>query len=135
LIDSGFWFALLDERDPYFPQAQAKADVLRNVSYILPWPVLYETMCTRFVRRPDKILQFETFLKRPHAVIMDDTPYRSDSLDRVFSEARRGFRAISLVDTVVRLILDDVNVMKHGLITFNPRDFADVCARRRVPMI
>ncbi len=135
LIDSGFWFALLDKQDPYFHDAQAREDYVRNASYLVPWPVLYETLCTRFVRRPEIVLRFESYLKRPNAVLIDDSPYRKDSLDRVFVEARRGTRSISLVDTVIRLILEDANVKVHGLITFNVRDYVDVCTRRRVEII
>lgn len=135
LVDSGFWFALFDERDQHFLDAQSKVDLVWNASYVLPWPVLYETIGTRFVRRPDTILRFESFLKRPNAEILDDVPYRNKSLDRVFEEARRGTRSISLVDTVMRLILDDVNIRVNGLITFNVRDYADVCMRRRIQIM
>jgi hypothetical protein len=135
VIDSGFWFALLDERDQYFREAQLKADAILRLTYLLPWPVLYETLCTRFVRRPASIARFESFLKRPNAKLLDDAKYRDASLDQVLEAARGGKRSISLVDMVIRSVLEDVNVKVNGLVTFNVPDFADVCRRRGIPII
>jgi predicted nucleic acid-binding protein len=135
LVDSGFWFALLDERDQHFYEAQSKADRILRLTYILPWPVLYETLCSRFVRRPALIAKFEVFLKRPNAVLLDDTDYREGSLDRVLNQARDGNRTISLVDMVLRSILDDKNINVNGLVSFNVRDFSDVCRRRGIEIV
>lgn len=101
LVDTGFWFGLWDNHDPHFEDAQARLDAVWNASYIVPWPVLYETLCTRLVRRPTAIQRFESFLKRPNAVILDDAPYRQDSLNEVLAEGRRGRRPISFVDAVL----------------------------------
>ena len=55
----------------------------RNLLYILPWPILYETLNTRLVRRPDLVKQFVAgFLKRPNAKIWDDHPYRDAALKK-----------------------------------------------------
>jgi len=36
---------------------------------------------------------------------------------------------------IIRLILDDVNIRKHGLLTFNPGDFADICRKHQIEML
>jgi len=43
-------------------------------------------------------------------------------------------RPMSLVDMVMRLMLDDVNVRVDGLLTFNQKDFHDVCRKRGLEM-
>ena len=44
-------------------------------------------------------------------------------------------RPISLVDMVMRLMLENVNVPVSGLLTFNPKDFHDVCRKRGLEML
>jgi tryptophanase len=48
--------------------------------------------------------------------------------------ARIGKRQISLVDMVVRYILSDTKIKITGLITFNEKDFLDICKRRKMPI-
>ena len=103
--------------------------------HVLPWPVLYETLRTRFIRRPLQVQRFESFLKRPNAVLLDDGAYKRQALDNTLSSARGRERAFSLVDNVLRLIIEDRNVKLHCLFSFNPTDFADVCARRQIEIV
>ncbi len=42
---------------------------------------------------------------------------------------------MALVDMVIRLILDDINVRKDGLLTFNHKDFADLCRKHQIEML
>lgn len=135
LVDTGFWFGLLGKGDQHSEEAQAKLETVWNSSYVLPWPILYETLNSNFVKRPSAVTRFESFLKRPNAILLDDTQYRNVSLELVLNSARSEKRALSLVDVVIRMILDDVNVRIDGLVTFNDRDFVDVCRRRRIPIV
>jgi hypothetical protein len=43
-------------------------------------------------------------------------------------------RQISLADWVPRLILDDRSRKVDMLLTFNPKDFHDVCQHRGIPL-
>ena len=79
LVDSGFWIAFLDERDEHYMEAQQKAETLLHLRYIFPWPILYETLRTRFVRRPLAVRKFESFLKRPNTTYLEDAKYRMDA--------------------------------------------------------
>ena len=54
--------------------------------------------------------------------------YRSDALDLTK-------RNISLVDNIIRLMLDDRSVGAKGLITFNVGDFQDVCQKNRIDIL
>ena len=77
--------------------------------------------------------RFSAIARRPNVEHLDDAPYREDAYAQTIGTART--RPISLVDTVIRLVLEDVRVRVDGLLTFNQKDFHDVCRRRRVEML
>ena len=132
LVDTGYWIALLDERDEQHKYAQHKAEILRSLVYILPWPTLYETLNTRFARRPVVLERFAMqFFKRPNAKIWGDSPYRVSALEKTLS----GTRSLSLVDNVLREIPADRNIRVDYLFTPNVGDFADACKVRNVEVI
>lgn len=130
LVDTGFWIALLDERDEHFEAAQTKAALLLEYRYILPWPILYETLRTRLVRNELRLKKFERFLKRPNANFLEDGKYREKALEVTLSKPKGS--CLSLDDSLLREIIDDRAVRIHYLFTFNVRDFADVCRARNV---
>jgi len=129
-VDTGFWLALFDKRDQHHPQALANENRLRSLRVALPWPCLYETLKTRFVRNPIWVRQFESFVKR--ADMLDDAKYRQAAYDQILREVER--RPISLVDRVIRSILEDVSTKIDVLLTFNHRDFADICRTNQIEL-
>lgn len=131
LVDSGFWLALYDSTDPYHTLALKNGDLVEDLPLIVPWPVLYETVNTRMVKRA-AFVSFERVLKRNSTWLLDDSPYREGCLDDAFSF---GGRALSLVDLVIRRMLEDTNLRIDGLLTFNLKDFADVCSSRRIEIM
>lgn len=133
LTDSGFWYALYEPRDQYHAQAEQKADLLQTSTLLLPWPCLYETFNTRFAKNRIAVRRFEVMLRQPHVVRLPDEPYREAALEAAITTAAT--RSMALVDMVIRLILDDINVRKHGLLTFNQRDFSDLCRKHRIEML
>ena len=107
LVDTGFFFALLDRRDQYHATAETKKDLLdTSPRVILPWPVLYETLNTRFVGLVGAIDRFERLLQLPATELLDDSKYRDDCYRSVLAHARRG-HCLSLVDTVLRSVIED----------------------------
>jgi hypothetical protein len=74
-------------------------------------------------------------LKDPKTVLIDDGSYRDQALHAAIRESQNRLRAISLVDMVIRFILDDPNVRIDAVLTFNQADFADVCRRRGIEML
>jgi hypothetical protein len=93
---------------------------------------MYETLCTRFTRRPPTVRLFEQILKKPNAIKLDDTKYRDAALAITLDTAKPHPNTISAVDAVLRLVLDDPSTRIDCMFTFNPRDFEDVCLRRNV---
>ncbi|NJN98871.1 MAG: hypothetical protein HC875_34640 [Anaerolineales bacterium] len=131
LVDTGFWFALYDVKDSNHVRAGQIANVIQRSTILIPWPSLYEVLNTKFTK--DKIVlgRFETFLEKPSTVRINDTSYRDKALEETLTSPR----PISLVDWVIRMMLMDVNLRINYLITFNERDFVDICQRRRIEII
>jgi predicted nucleic acid-binding protein len=133
LTDTGFWYAFYEARDQHHQQAAKKGDLLETWTVLLPWPCLYETFNTRFAKNTFAVRRFEGLLRQSHVVRLPDEPYREAALEAVMTTAAT--QSMALVDMVIRLILDDVNVRKHGLLTFNQRDFSDLCRKHRIEML
>ena len=135
LVDSGFFFALLDPRDQHHAAAREKQDWLEMLSIVMPWPILYETINTRFTRRPGTIARFESIIHAPETEFLDDGPYRLEAYEDTLAQAKAPRHAMSLVDSVLCAILDDTNVRIDAMLTFNFRDFRPVCNRRGVELL
>ncbi len=135
VVDTGYWFALLDPRDGRYKEAQPKADYIDSMTVVIPWPVLYETVNTRFVKNRLSMDNFGRIVKRSNTRQIDDAPYRNYALTEAFREALEGRRSISLCNVVIRMMLLDIDLKIHALLTFNPGDFADVCRNRRIEML
>jgi predicted nucleic acid-binding protein len=135
LVDSGFWFALFNERDTHHQDALNKEDVLWSAVVLLPWPSLYETINTRFVKDEGATRDFKRIVGRPNTIRVDDSPYREEAFVETLREAAPGDRPIGLVDVVIRLMLSDGNLRVNYLLTYNVPDFADICRRRMIQIL
>ena len=126
---------LCDSRDQHHRQSLAKADVIDQAIVALPWPTLVRTLKTRLIKKPGNLDHLDTVIKRPtRKTFIDDVPYRPAALDAALQMTNR-LRAISLVDMVIRLIMEDTQVHIDAILTFNEADFSDVCRRRRIQIL
>ena len=132
LADTGFWIALYDARDQYHVMAVKIMEQPALGTFLFPWPLHYELLRTRFVKRAGWVESFLGIIKEQRIKTIDDSTYREGALRLTMDWARNKQRSISLVDMVVRLVLDDPQHRIHELITFNPRDFSDVCRERGI---
>ncbi len=135
LVDTGVWYAVFDDRDEHYRSARHMAEYLDRMPIVLPWPILYETLWTGFVKNGRALRLFENRLKRPGISYLDDSAYRDAAFRLSLDSSLRRARPLSLVDCAIRLVLEDVNVKIGFLATYNPRDFVDVCAGRRIEMV
>jgi hypothetical protein len=71
--------------------------------------------------------------RQAHVVRLPDESYREAALEVAIANSAR--RSFALVDVVIRLILDDINVRKHGFLTFNQRDFGDLCRKHQIELL
>ncbi len=135
LIDTGYWCALFDARDSRHKEAENKSHFVDSLGIIVPWPTVYETLRTRFVKNRYCVDGFDRLLKRPNVTIVPDEKYREIAYKKTIDEARIGKRSISLCDMTIRLMLQEVDLKIRALLTFNHRDFADVCRSSKVEML
>lgn len=135
IVDTGVWYALFDSRDAHHGEVDEKADLLEVLNVVVPWPTAYETLRTRFVKNAAALVRFERFLKSPNVHFFEDDVFRTSALELSLNSSLRKGRPLSMIDCLIRLILDDTDKRIRYLATFNPRDFVDVCMKRRVEMI
>ena len=133
VVDTCFWIALYDPRDENHNKAKSKSGILDTATLIIPWPSLYETFNTRFAKNTVAAKQFESLLSQVGVVRIPDEPYREAALKQTMASVT--VRSMALVDTVIRLMLDDDNVRTDGILTFNLRDFSDICRKRQIEML
>jgi predicted nucleic acid-binding protein len=130
VCDTCFWFALLCGDDGNHKRAEEIRDAIERFYVIVPWPVLYETIDTGLVKNRERVEAFQRLLDEPGIQIFDDAPYRQQALE----DAKKDARSLSLVDRVLRHILADCGTRVDYLVTFNVKDFVDVCRERKIVM-
>ncbi|MDY6857363.1 MAG: type II toxin-antitoxin system VapC family toxin [Thermodesulfobacteriota bacterium] len=135
LVDTGIWIAMFDPRDQHRARVDEIAEYLDLCHLILPWPTLYETLRTRLTRNRNALQSFEAYLKRPRISFLDDEPYRETAIDLCFSSGLQANRPLSMVDCLLRLVLDDTNIKINYLATFNYSDFIDICQKRQIEIM
>src|SRR5947209_6988308 len=123
LVDTGVWYAIFDARDERSAEGARKAELIEMLQVVVPWPTMYETLRTRFVKNKPALGRFERFLKGRQVVYLDDAGYRDEAFELSFEWSLRRKRPISMVDWIIRLVIDDVNVRLAYLATFNANDF------------
>ena len=127
LIDTGFWYAYYDGSDEHHEEALKIMDRLEIHRILIPYPSLYETIDTRFCKRKEWLAHFSRLINSEHCALIPDDSYKAISLElSVFSSLNQN-RAISLVDMVIRQMIEDINLKTDVVITFNPGDFVDLC--------
>ena len=131
--DTCFSFALFNPSDKHHDEAMILEEDLNIHQLIVPWPTLYEALNTRLLRRRNDLSRFKAILEKPSTVLVEDGPYRNTSLRFVLD--MRKHRTYSLVDHVIRSMIEDPSVKIHALITFNAKDFYDVCNTRGIELL
>lgn len=135
LTDTGFWLGLIDPTDQFHSYAMNIADLIEGNRIIFPWPCLYETISTHLTRRRKRLLLLEEIISKPNIIYLEDSEYKMEALNQVFQFNRSVGFTYSLTDSVIREILKDINVRVDYLVTFNERDFKDVCDQRFIEII
>lgn len=135
LVDSGFFFALFNERDRNHDDARDKQEWLEILSIAMPWPILYETINTRFARRPHWIARFESIVRSPDTEFIDDAPYRLDAFEDVLARGKNQRDPMSLTDAILHSILADKRIRVDAMLTYNRRDFFRICSSKGVELL
>jgi predicted nucleic acid-binding protein len=136
LVDTGVWLALCDPRDRVATREVVDGIYARVKvhSIVVPWPIAYETLRTRFVRNRVAMERFEHEIKSARIVRVDDAPYTEDALSLSIESSLQRRRPLSMVDCMLRLLLDDVKTRIRYFVTFNQGDFIDICTARQIEL-
>ena len=135
LVDTGFWYAVFDKRDCHKADAEclvAKYFDKSAYEIVVPFPTMYELLRTRFVKNKEALEEIRQMFQSGRITRLDDDAYRLEALELTLLESKRN---ISLVDNIIRLMLDDKSVGAKGLITFNIGDFQDVCHKNSIDIL
>lgn len=135
LIDTGFWFGLYDSRDTNFNEANELMTYLEMANIIIPFPTIYETINTRFSKNTLGLESLEKLINSPKVTLIDDSEYKDKALQLTFESSLRLKKPYSLVDMILRLMLEDPCLKIDYLISFNPGDFWDVCVKRNIEIL
>ncbi len=138
-VDSGFLIALYNETDKYHSQAKEKFARYLSESanrLLIPWPILYETISSRTTENQPLMHRINKDWKKlelqKRIEYLNDLPFRQKALEECFSEISKPafhYRAMSLVDRVIRNVLSDLSLKIDSFITFDYKHFIDVCKK------
>lgn len=135
LADTGYWIALFDPREAAHASVVGTEELIELLTLVVPWPILYETLRTRFVRRRDWVARLDERLKRPNVSFIDDRDYCDEAYSLAVRYSTRLKRPISMVDMLCRLLIADPRIRINYLLTVNQADFHDVCRSHKVKML
>lgn len=139
IVDTGFWFGLYTQSDPHHERAEEIMVFLQHkyndMCFIIPYPTLYETLNTKFLRTKNR-RGSEEFIKRLNSdqsyQRVDDSKYREPSFTKTISHNERG---LSFVDNCIREMIEDRHQNIDALLSFNTCDFIDVCNKYGIALI
>ncbi len=90
--------------DPCYDYKEKELDeimeVVDDTTLLIPWPSLYETVNTRLSKNKNGIINFESLIKRPNTILLDDSAYKESALDYSMENSTKSIRPISLVDSI-----------------------------------
>jgi hypothetical protein len=132
LCDSGFWISL------YYPlkdpraneEARALAELIDKCIICIPWPTMYEFLNSK-LSKTGGMLEFEKAVNNPNTKLISDSTYKQTALTNLFTAKRNTPNEISLVDEVIKLIIDDHNYRFDYFISVD-EDLRNYARSRRI---
>ena len=127
IIDSGVWYAAFDQRDDKYVYSDKILNLLEMHELIVPFPSLYETINTRLLRNKYKQADylFEYLNDSKKVTLVHDDKYREQALKSVSSNLNQN-KSYSLVDMIIRLMMEDSSLGSIAVVSFNIEDFIGV---------
>ncbi len=127
IVDTGIWYAFLDKKDSKHAYVEEIGDIMENHQLLVPYPSLYETINTRLMRNQYKQADnlFLYLNNQDKVVLVPDDAYREKALEAVQNKLKTN-KAYSLVDMIIRLMMEDDTLGPRAVMTFNVSDFAGV---------
>ena len=135
LVDTGFWYSYLGTREvERHKVAQEIYNQLEKngADYIIPFPTLYEAINTKLLKEKNRTAA-DWFLKKLQSDSHFKKIYDDDFRDIAYGlTMENNYRGYSLVDNIIRVMMDSDNLKIDALLTFNIADFCDVTTRRNI---
>jgi predicted nucleic acid-binding protein len=132
LTDTCFWIGLVDPKDQFHDKSKEILTTIEDHYIIVPWPCLYETISTHLTRRRDRLLYFEKIIRNDNIILISDEEYKENGIAEVFRNVNQIGITHSLVDSIIREMLKNINLRIDYLVTYNESDFEDLCQKRRI---
>lgn len=136
IVDTGFWYSYLGTREQERHMVADK--VFRRleeleVNFLIPFPTLYEAINTKLLKSKNRA-KANWFLRQlqsnPRFIKVPDDEYKDDAYLLTVSE--NNHRGYSLVDMIIRVMMEDDRLKINSLLTLNIEDFIDVASRRGI---
>jgi len=120
LVDTCFWISLFDPTDDpkLTVEAERISEEIEDEEIIIPFPTLYEFVNSRLSRREAKT-EFEKLLLKPNVTRLSDVKYKEKALENFFLKSKYEHSDISLVDEVLKLIIDDKQIKIDYIVSFD----------------
>ena len=127
----------MDSTDQHHQKSLLIQELIKDTRIVFPFPCFYEIITTNFAKPKNKhkLLAFENLLKNSNVEYIDDTIYKDKALFNVYELNKKSFISHSLVDAVIREMLSDINLKPDFLVTYNVKDFIDICLKRRIEIL
>lgn len=121
IVDTSFWIALYDSEDNKDKQNLISliAENIHEYQVLIPFPTLYEFLNTKFSRTA-MVVDFQKEISKHNYVKIDDTEYKEIALNNFFEKSKyQKNEDVSLVDEIIKLMIDDKNLKTDLIITFD----------------
>lgn len=135
ITDTCYWLGLVDPTDEHHEKSIVIEDLIKDNHIVFPFPCFYEIIRTKFVKNKKRLTEFENLLKRSNIQYIDDTKYKDVALNKVYELNKQSFISHSLTDAVIREMLSDIDLRLDYLVTYNVKDFYDVCLKRNIQIL
>lgn len=135
ITDTCYWLGLVDSTDEHHEKSVLIKELINDSYIVFPFPCFYEIIRTKFVKNKNKLLAFESLLKSGKIQYLDDAKYKEEALSKVYELNKKSFISHSLTDAVIREMLSDSTLRLDYLVTYNVKDFSDICAKRNIEIL
>lgn len=108
LCDSGFWISLyFPHKDPRATEeATVLAELIEGSIICIPWPTMYEFLNSK-LSKTGGMLEFEKVVTNIKNKLISDSNYKKNALINLMKANKYTPNEVSLVDEVLKLIIDD----------------------------
>lgn len=136
LADTCFWISLCDPTENDHQETISMMEKLmdsKQHTVLVPHPVLYETLCSEMVKKPNQVELLTRYFNYVQKI--SDAEYIHEAYRLVKEQASMRKGTASMVDLAIMLMADDAKNNVKAILTRNGRDFAVFCRKKGIPMV